>query len=259
MRKTTHVFDKKIYIKGIHTLLFILFITPCIGFTQSAPLEVDNAFTQQLWLSIAPSWKLKDSTYLKSDAGYRTKTSNDWERYVARAAYEKTIKPFFLKKLKRYESYSAGLGLFYLNNRIGPNSLEIRPFQGFRINLNISKRIHITNYFRLEERFLITAQEYSNHFGLRFRYQIMTNIGLQGLLFSDNRGFYFPMGIEFFYDIVELSQFSDVIRITPGAGYQFNPSFKIQSMLAYIYTKQNIGGIYRTNDIIFRLRVIKSF
>ncbi|MDO6760956.1 DUF2490 domain-containing protein [Tamlana sp. 2_MG-2023] len=259
MQYNSHVFCNKKYVKGILTFLTIFFIGLFKGYTQNAPLEEDNAFTQQLWISLAPSWKLKDSTFLKTDVGYRTVSSNDWDRFVARAGYEKTIKPFILKDLKRYESYIGGIGLFHLNNKSGHNSLEIRPFQGYRLNFDLTKRIHLTNYFRLEERFLITAQENSNHFGLRFRYQIMANIGLQGFLFSDKRGFYFPVGIEFFYNIVELSQFSDVIRVTPGAGYQFDRSFKIQGMLAYHYTEQDIGGIYKTNDIIFRLKVIKSF
>ncbi|KAB1067941.1 DUF2490 domain-containing protein [Tamlana haliotis] len=260
MHYNTPVLNQSPYIRKSFRIFLVVFLA-CFynGYTQEAPLEENNALTKQLWLSFDSTWELKDSTYLKTDVGYRTISTNNWDRYIARGGYEKNVTPFILKHLKRKESYIGGLGLFYFSNKAGHNSLEIRPFQGYRLNFDITKRIQLANYFRLEERFLITAQDNSNHFGLRFRYQIMANIGLQGFLFSDKRGFYFPVGIEFFFNIVELSQFSDVIRITPGAGYQFNPTFKVQGMLAYHYTEQDIGGIYKTNDIIFRLKVIKTF
>ncbi|WP_084399551.1 DUF2490 domain-containing protein [Pseudotamlana agarivorans] len=247
---------RSIFIRCLYSFIFCL---GYMGYAQDEPLEEDNSFTQQLWLSLNPSWTLKDSVSLKTDIGYRTVNSNSWDRYIARAGYEKQFSPFIFKNLKRTESYIGGLGLFYFNNKSGYNSLEIRPFQGYSLGFYITQRIHLTNYFRLEERFLITKQDSNNHFGLRFRYQIMANIGLQGFLFQEERGFYFPMGIEFFFNVVELSQFSDVIRITPGAGYQFDKTFKIQGMLAYHYTEQNIGGLYRTNDIIFRIKVVKTF
>lgn len=237
----------------------LIYCISLMGYTQEEPLEEDNAFTQQFWFTTSPSWTLKDSVSLKTDLSYRTIDTHSWDRFVVRGGYEKEIKPFIFKDLKRRESYIGGLGFFYFNNKQGHNSLEIRPFQGYSISFHLTKRIQLTNFFRLEERFLITNQDRSNHFGLRFRYQIMTNIGLQGFIFEEGRGFYFPVGVEFFYNVVELSQFSDVVRITPGAGYQFDNSFKIQGMLAYHYTEQNIGGLYRTNDIIYRIKLIKRF
>ncbi|WP_194766295.1 DUF2490 domain-containing protein [Tamlana sp. I1] len=246
--------------KRINILILMLYLCSFTGQAQNTRLGEESSFTEQFWLSLDPSWQLKDSTYLKIDIGYRTVNSDGWQRYIARGGYEKQIKPFVLKHLERYESYIGGVGLFYFDNNQGYNSFEIRPFQGYRLGFNVSKRIQLSNYFRLEERFLITQDPNNNHFGLRLRYQIIANFGLQGFLFGDERGFYFPMGVEFFYNIVELSQFSDVVRITPGAGYQFDPSFKIQGMLAYHYTRQeDLGGLSKTNDIVFRIKVIKSF
>jgi len=66
------------------------------------------------------------------------------------------------------------------------------------------------------------------------------------------------MSIELFFDMVKINQYNDVIRITSGLGYQFNSDFKTQFSLAYHYTQQELGGIAKTNDVVFRLSINKT-
>jgi len=217
----------------------------------------DSDFSEQLWASFNPTYQLSGKKQIKGDLDYRTIWPHNWERFIARGGLEVVTDGIIFKKLKTQENYSYGAGIFYLNSDTGHDSFEIRPYQGYRLSFNVSERLAFGQYLRLEERFVFSNGD-GNIFGVRFRYQILGTINLEGLIFREGTGIYFPIGVEFFFNIRKTSQFNDVIRISPGIGYQINPGFKIQAGIAYHYTKDEAGDLAKGSDLIFHFKIYKT-
>ena len=61
--------------------------------------------------------------------------------------------------------------------------------------------------------------------------------------------------VEFFFNIVEGSSVNDVLRVTPGIGYQFNSDFKMHATIGYHFTQYNRQGL---NAVVYRISVYKT-
>ena len=221
----------------------------------------DNDFTRQLWVSLEPSWVVGENKKIVGTFSYRTIWPNSWHRVILRASKEITYDTLVFKSFKHQEKLSYGVGTFWVLRNESSNSFEIRPFQGYGISFDVTKRLNLQQLLRLEERFLFNKDQSNDFFGLRLRYQIKTVIDLNGLLFAEGKGFYLPASIEAFFNLVKVSEFNDVIRISPGLGYQADRDFKVEAGLAYHYTKQGKTDdkLVRTNDIVFQFRIMKTF
>ena len=220
----------------------------------------DNDFTRQLWISMDPSWVIGENQKIVGNFSYRTIWPSSWNRVILRAFKEISYDTLLFKNLKHNEKLMYGVGTFWLLRNESSNSLEIRPFQGYGISFNLRQRLKLQQLIRLEERFLFSKNQDQDFFGLRLRYQVKGVIDLNGLLFSEGKGFYIPVSVEFFLNLVKISEFNDVIRISPCLGYQADHDFKVEAGLAYHYTNQSdYEELIRTNDIIFQFRIIKTF
>ena len=67
-----------------------------------------------------------------------------------------------------------------------------------------------------------------NTFGLRVRYKAELTLKLKGDLISFNDGLYLPVSLELSWNLKGAQQFNDVVRITPGIGYEFSPTWKAE-------------------------------
>lgn len=217
----------------------------------------ESDFSRQLWTSFNPSYHLSEKKTIKGDVNYRTVWPHNWSRFIARGGLEINTDGILFKKLKVQENYAYGVGLFYLNSETSDNSFEIRPYQGYRLSFNVSERFAFGQYLRLEERFVFSDGD-GNIFGIRLRSQFLGTINLEGLIFREGTGIYFPIGVELFFNIRKTSQFNDVLRISPSMGYQINPGFKIQAGIAYHYIKDEAGQFAKSNDLIFSFKVFKT-
>ncbi|MBP1838212.1 DUF2490 domain-containing protein [Formosa algae] len=220
----------------------------------------DNDFTSQLWFDLNPSWDVGSGQKINGEFGYRTIWPKSWQRFIVRGSFQSVLEnPLLFKNTKHTETVVFGTGLFLLTSKTSHNSFEVRPFQGYKFAFNISPRFVLQQYFRAEQRFVFSGAEDNQIVGLRMRYQVKGIINLEGVFFEDDMGFYLPVSIEGFFNLIQASQFNDVIRVTPGLGYQFNSDFKLEGSLAYHYTRQDSEKLVRTNDIVFRFRIIKTF
>ncbi|MFB9053476.1 DUF2490 domain-containing protein [Formosa undariae] len=223
-----------------------------------------SEFTQQLWFDFDPSWSMGDGQKFVGNIGYRTIMPKSWHRIILKGSFEKNFDKLIFKKFKHNEKLLFGTALFFLTTEESEDygSFEIRPFQGYQFAVNVSPRVVFKQLFRFEERFVFSNKPENQFFGMRFRYQVQAVFNLEGILFGEGEGFYIPVALEGFFNMVSTSQFNDIIRVTPGLGYQFNPDFKIEGSLAYHYTNEGISEVdklTRTNDIVFRFRIIKTF
>ncbi|WP_066224061.1 DUF2490 domain-containing protein [Formosa haliotis] len=239
-------------------LLFVTSLSAKAQVNEDSGIE-DNDFTQQLWFDFDPSWDVGDNQKIMGEFGYRTIWPKSWHRYIVRASYQYDSDGMIFKKFKHTESLTFGTGLFLLTSKTSHNSFEIRPYQGYKFAFDLRPRVQLQQYIRLEERFVFSNEEDNQVFGMRLRYQIKAIFNLQGFMFVEGRGFYLPVSVEGFFNMVQASEFNDVIRITPGMGYQFDPDFKVEGTLGYHYTRQDADKLVRTNDIVFRFRIIKTF
>ncbi|MEL4308781.1 DUF2490 domain-containing protein [Joostella sp. CR20] len=252
---------------SIHTkLLFFLVLvigSCCTTYAQDENLTevdtiVDNGVTRQIWFQLNPSWKINDKFKINAEVAYRTIDPNNWTRFVTKAEMAYNFEKLNIKKVSFDHSYTLGVGYFYIHNFYDFDTFEYRVHQGYKIGASITNRIYLQQYLRLEERFTNLFRS-SRSFGLRFRYKIEATLDLNGLFTSKHRGIYIPADIEFFFNIKKAKQINDVIRVSPGLGYVIDPSFKVQLNLSYHYTKQEFDDLIKTNDLIFKLSVKKTF
>ena len=255
---TTGHLVKNLFIFKIFLLLFTFHAAAQI--TEEDTFE-DNDLTRQLWVSLEPSWVVGENQKIVGTFSYRTIWPNSWHRVIFRASKEITYDTLLFKGFKHHEKLLYGIGNFWVLRNESANSFEIRPFQGYGISFNLAKRFEFQQLLRLEERFLFNKDQSNDFFGLRLRYQVKGIIDFNGLLFAEGKGFYLPASIEVFFNLVKVSEFNDVIRISPGLGYQADRDFKIEAGLAYHYTKQGKDDdkLVRTNDIVFQFRIMKTF
>jgi len=233
-------------------VLFCMGLNPIVNAKDTLS---NNIVTKQIWLDYNVSYTISEKVNVYGEIGARTIFPNEWNRYVIRPSISYKLPKRFLPNLYHNLKLYAGAGFFFTNNLTESNRLEIRPFQGIKVTWPDRPKINISHYVRLEERFDIETANWDNTFGLRLRYQAEMVLFLKGEWLSFNDGVYLPIGLELFWNLIGGKQFNDVVRITPGIGYEFSPSWKGELQIGYSYTRQTVEDVIGTNDIVFRIRV----
>lgn len=219
----------------------------------------NNIITKQIWLDYNPSYKLNEKLVFYGDIGARTIFPHEWNRFVIRPSISYKLRKPIYQGLYYNSELHGGVGFFFTNNLTESNRLEIRPFQGFKLIWPNRPRIKIQHYVRLEERFDIEIANWKNTFGLRFRYQAEMALFLKGDWLSFNKGFYIPVSIELFWNLIGVQQFNDAIRIIPGIGREFSQKWKGELSIGYFYTRNTVEDVFGTNDLVLRVRVYHKF
>lgn len=211
-------------IKQFILSLLLLLICPAMALAQVEDEEVNK----QGWVDY--NLTINDTSMFSyyGDAGYRIISPDIWTRYYIRPAVSYTRSPFTVPGKKITEVYHAGIGLFYTNNRNIPDNMEIRFFQGYNIQWPVFSRLRISHYFRLEERFEHLYDNNSWDFGFRGRYMLAGVLTWGETYFKRLEGFYLPFHVEFFLNFDQTTQFNDLIRVTPGVGYNFSLEWNME-------------------------------
>ena len=232
-------------------MLFCMGLNPIVN----AQDTLSGIVTEQIWLDYKVSQSLSEKVNVYGEIGARTVFPNEWYRYVIRPSVSYKLPQQFIKNSFHNSKLYGGFALFFTDNNTESNRLEIRPFQGFKLTWPDRPKINIWHYVRLEERFDIETANWENTFGLRLRYQAEMVLFLKGEWIRFNAGVYLPIGLELFWNLIGVKQFNDAVRITPGIGKEFSPSWKAEFRVGYFYTRQTVQDVFGTNDIVFRIRV----
>jgi len=218
-----------------------------------------STVTKQIWLDFNPSRKLSDRTTLNLPIGARTIFPNVWYRFWIgpRISYKRP--KFILKKLRYKEELHAGIDIYYTVNIYTVNRLEISPYQAYSLAWPDRERLKIRHYVELRERFELETDDWSNTFGLRVSYEPSITIRFRGDFWEYGKGFYIPVSMKFYWNLIGTKQFNDKVRLMPGIGKEFSPEFKMAFFVGYNYTRNSIDEDFHTNDIIFRFRVYYKF
>ncbi|MGI9530966.1 DUF2490 domain-containing protein [Lutimonas sp.] len=159
------------------------------------------------------------------------------------------------KKEPYREFLTGGVGFYFTNNSNDIIRLEIRPYQGYILDWPDWTRFRLWHYVRLEERFDLNTQNWTNTFGLRLRYLFDVTFKLQGDVIPEAKGLYVPMRIEFFWNLIGAKQFNDVLRTNIGMGYNISRKWRTEVRFGYQYARNTTEEDFATNDIIYQARI----
>jgi len=196
----------------------------------------------QIWVDANLQHGINKKWSVIGDAGARYTIDHSLSVTFARAGMIYHVSPI----IKLY----GGLAYFYFNTPVSETKAnEIRPWQGFRVDINLGKSVVLSNYTRLEERFIYS--EGSDNFYLRFR----NLTGLSFIVYNNkekSKSIYVPVSFEFFEDLNK-EMFVNRYRIYMGTGYAFS-----KNKIEFHYILQN-GRVNANDNIeltenIYRLR-----
>ncbi len=240
------------------TLLLLAFSLGSQHLCAQSVVEENESVNIQIWMDYNPDWTINNKTHIYGDVGARTIFPNHWYRTVIRPSVQYDLLSFN-KKTERYRTWQlhGGIVFFHTINLEASNVLEIRPFQGLRVKIPNWNKFPLVHYIRIEERLELGLGNKVSEFNIRARYMIGNDFFLPGKFLT--QGIYLPFYAEFFFNISRGIQFNDVMRLTPGLGYRPNQNMRFQLDLSYHRRRPSSDEEFRTNDIVFRLRVYQSF
>ena len=198
---------------------------------------------------------INESLSWSSTFGAITTAPHLWSRIYIDPSVQYKWPRMILKNLKFKEKVIGGLALYYTNNVNLPNQLEIRPYQGYQLLTPHWEHLSITHTFKLEERFEINMDNWSNTFGLRLKYQGVVTLRFNGEFWKKGKGFYIPANIELYANLIGVNQFNDKANLDIGLGREFNLKWKALITYGYNYSRAGVHDSFDTGGSRLRIRV----
>jgi hypothetical protein len=198
----------------------------------------------QLWADYHAHYYMNERNEFYGDAGIRFGGGDSkFVRFYAR--------PSIRHHRSEMLRYLLGIGVFLTDNIDAPNQLEIRPWQGLRVNWPKLGTLTFSNLFRLEQRFTFSPDDSGTQ--LRFRYQLGTSIQLTKVPWQ---GLYIPASVELFWEAGDdVDLYSDQIRITSGLGYVINDAWIMTFVITGQGSQSNVDKTFTPTDIIIRFQL----
>lgn len=174
---------------------------------------------KQLQLDINPQYYNNGNIKFFGDVGFRKDfTYSEWIRYTA--------KPTIAYGIGTYWTLLGGMGIIYtdnndINNVEINNRIEVRPFQGVKFTHDLSARIKMQYYARLEERFDYNTETWESLNSLRFRFRIRSTYQFDA--YRKGRYYRAMFSFEGFQTIEGTAgQINERSRVTLGLERSFN-------------------------------------
>ena len=202
---------------------------------------------KQVWFDYVMFRKPSEEIQFMGDAGYRFLVGTGWQKYLARPSLQKGIKDWL--------DVFGGLGFFYTIQDGLSNTLEIRPWVGARAYLywNTFSKIRFSDYFRIEDRFIINTQSSGTSNSIRLRNKIDARIPITDRYLEDNV-LYAMLSFEFFLDGGDVEElFPDKIRLGGGLGYKFNYNWRVEAYFYVFESQASAASGFTTTDQVWRL------
>ena len=235
--------------------ILLIIVFNIVNHIIQAQENTQSTVTNQVWLDFNPRYKISDRFTLAGKVGAKTIYPKAWYKIYTSAEVAYNIPKFMLRKLKYKEKVYMGVDFYYVFFTELPDVIEISPYQGYTLTWPNRKRLDIRHNVELGERFQWDVQDWSYSFGLKVSYEASLTFKLQGDLLRYGKGFYLSASAKFWWNLISTTVFNDVVRITPGIGYEINPKWKTAFYIGYNYTRNLSAEKFETNNIIYRFRV----
>ena len=234
---------RQMFFKYIILVFISIIVFPSIKIIAQDSSDVNK----QVWIDYLIFREQNENYQFMGDAGYRFLVGTGWEKYIVRPSLQKGIKDWL--------DLFGGLGLFYTVQEGLSNTLEIRPWIGARVYLywDTFSKIRFSNYFRIEDRFIINTQSSGTSNSIRLRNKIDARIPITDRYLEDNV-LYAMLSFEFFIDGGDVEElYPDKIRLGGGLGYKFNYNWRVEAYF-YVFESQDTGTPgFTTTDQVWRL------
>ena len=227
--------------------IIFLLIMLCIPAFLIAQDEDVNLKDKQLWFDYYHYYYFKPQWMYYGDAGYRILVPNaEWQMVY--------IRPSVRWKPKDLYDVRTGIGFFETIYKDSTNTLEIRPWQGFRLNWPSFKRVTFYEFFRLEQRFVFPQDTWKMEFNLRFRIKL----GAKAPLYHfPNAGSIFALtAVEWFIDVGQqiTELFTNRSRIELGAGYKMNSYWTFEFQYVWQRSRTGENDALKTSDNLIQFK-----
>ena len=217
--------------------------------------ESTSAVTNQIWIDFNQSYKFSESFNLHTKIGAKTIFPKVWNKFYVSGEVSYNIPQFMFKKLMYREKVYAGVDFYYIYFTEEPDIVEISPYQGYTLSWPNRKRIILKHNVELGQRFQWDVKYRNYSFGLKLSYEASLIFKFHGDVWEYGKGFYLAVSAKFWWNLIATTVFNDVMRITPGIGYEINPKWKTAFLVGYNYTRNLTVETFHTNNIIYRFRV----
>jgi long-subunit fatty acid transport protein len=186
------------------------------------PLKAQQHLTnQQFWLDGYWYLNISDKLQWENDLGIRHQF------------YQRSIQQYNIRSSLAYRFYKnfqllGGVIIQYNELHNERNGIEYRPWQGLKHQISINKSIKLSQQVKLEERFFTHFHYKNTEFGLRFRYELSTNIPL--LKSGQLTSIYLPVSDEYVRNIVGEAPLHlvNLNRLNVGLGYSLNQECRLE-------------------------------
>ncbi len=211
----------------------------------------EEIIDHQLWFDVMPHFEINNRLEFYGDGSYRTSiTGNKFRRFVLRPS---------LRYHWTYElDLLGGLGGFLTFEENDNNTIELRPYQGVRLNWPKIWRMNFKHRGIVEERLLWNNQGDFDP-NLRFRYRIKTKLPLNKPNMQ-YKTLYIPMSYEVFANVgpEEIERFHNKARAILGLGYVFSEKWIGEFEVMFDRSRSTKTDELILSDRIFRFKLIMN-
>ncbi len=223
--------------------VFLFFISPLIGYGQD-----EEIIDHQLWFDYIPHFEINNRLEYYGDISYRTSVSGqDFRKIVLRPS----IRYHWTYEL----DLIGGIGLFGTWEPENYNTLEVRPYQGLRLNWPRIWRLNFKHRGIVEERFLWNnIGEFDPN--LRVRYRIKTKLPINNPNI-DYKTLYISTSFEVFGNVgpKEVERFQSRTRFMAGLGYVFSDNWIAEFETIFQASRSSSISDLNLSDRIFRFKL----
>ena len=211
--------------------------------------STDTGVSPQLWADYNPTVPVASTVDLFGDIGLRSELESDaWWRVV--------VRPGVRACRASGVCLSGGIGSFYTFNEVGPDTWEVRPFQGVSATWPRG-RVSLTHYVRLEERFDFNTSTWTSQVSLRGRYQLAASLKWDAV--QPDRYWSLTGTVEGFLTLAgDQGQFREQVRATIGLERSFRRSLRIRGEVSWQQRRLFVQGT-EVSDVFLRVRIFQGW
>jgi hypothetical protein len=189
----------------------------------------------QLWNNLLVGWEIDDHFRLRGELSYNVLITDTvpWSELTSAASG--------VYRFHRFMETSAGFYFSAANQNEDLRSLELRPFMGFTVFTNNSKRWMVSNFSKLEIR-TFRYSDLSKDIALRFRNRTYAIVSLNKRSILEDRNVMLFGYFEAFYNFEKevRERFFNQFKYKLGFGYRHNFSWRVTLGMIYQDARNNV-------------------